>query len=125
VNDRNLIEEADRARARAYVPYSGISVGASVETNNGEVFSACNVENASYGLTICAERAAVSAAVAAGHTKITKVAIVAENLEEPVPCGACLQVMSEFNVKRVIVGKPDGSFEAYELRELLPRPFKL
>jgi cytidine deaminase len=100
-------------------------VGACVETESGEVFCGCNVENASYGLTICAERAAIFAAVAAGHTRMKQVAIVADGMAKPAPCGACLQVMNEFGVKKVIVGKPDGSYDAYDLASLLPHPFRL
>lgn len=125
MDDKALVAEAAEARKNAYAPYSKTRVGACVETESGEMFSACNVENASFGLTICAERAAIFEAVARGHTRVKKVAIVAEGLTDPVPCGACLQVMDEFGVERVIVGKPDGSYDAYEFKSLLPRPFSL
>jgi cytidine deaminase len=125
VDDSDLIEQAARAREHAHAPYSGVRVGASVLTESGEVFSACNVENASYGLTICAERAAIFAAVARGHKKVRKLAIVAEGMDSPMPCGACLQVMEEFGVEQVLIGGKDGSVETYEMRKLLPRPFRL
>jgi cytidine deaminase len=125
VDDRRLIEEASKAREHAYARYSGIKVGASVLTESGDVFSACNVENASYGLTICAERAALFAAVAAGHRKVKKLAIVAEGMDSPMPCGACLQVMQEFGVEEVLVAAADGGVETYEMSSLLPRPFTL
>ncbi|MFH1311633.1 MAG: cytidine deaminase [Candidatus Eisenbacteria bacterium] len=125
MDDRHLIELAGEAREHAYAPYSGVKVGAAVLTGSGDVYSASNVENASYGLTICAERAALFAAVAAGHRKITKLAIVAEGMESPMPCGACLQVMKEFEVEAVIIAGPDGKVETYELSSLLPRPFRL
>lgn len=125
MHDEGLVAEAAKARVNAYAPYSGAKVGACIETGSGEVFCACNVENASYGLTICAERAAIFAAVARGHKVIRTVAVVAEGLEDPMPCGACLQVMQEFGVKRVLVGKPDGTYEVYEFAALLPRPFHL
>jgi cytidine deaminase len=125
LDEKDLIELAAGARQHAYAPYSGVTVGACVETEGGQVYSACNVENASYGLTMCAERAAIFAAVAAGHRRLKTVAIVTQGLSSPMPCGACLQVMEEFGVERVLVGKPDGSFEGYALGELLPRPFKL
>jgi cytidine deaminase len=125
LDDKTLVAEAAAARANAYAPYSGAAVGACVETESGEVFCACNVENASYGLTICAERAAICEAVARGHTAIKKVAIVAEGLADPMPCGACLQVMQEFGVETVLVGDVDGSFEKYEFAALLPKPFRL
>lgn len=125
MDDRDLIEEAAGAREHAYAPYSGAKVGASVLTESGEVFTACNVENASYGLTMCAERAAIFAAVARGHRKVTKVAIVAEGMDSPMPCGACLQVMEEFGVEKVLVAGRDGEIETHEMNTLLPKPFRL
>jgi cytidine deaminase len=125
MDDATLVAEAAKACVNAYAPYSGVKVGACVETESGEIFCASNVENASYGLTICAERAAIFQAVAGGHTAIDKVAIVAEGMADPMPCGACRQVMQEFGVKRVLVGRPDGSYQAYEFAALLPRPFSL
>ena len=122
---RILIEEASKALSEAYAPYSGFKVGASVLTRGGEVFRGCNVENASFGLTICAERAAIFAAVGAGHRKIKQVVIVGEGPQQPVPCGACLQVMSEFGVELVTVGVSGKDFNTYDLKELLPRPFRL
>jgi cytidine deaminase len=124
-NDEMLVEAASEALQRAYAPYSGIRVGASVLTDSGEVLSACNVENASYGLTICAERAAIFAAVAAGHTRLKTLAVVADGMDRPLPCGACLQVMNEFGIDRVIVGKLRAAAETYDLKDLLPRPFRL
>jgi cytidine deaminase len=125
VDDKGLVAEAAEARKNAYAPYSKARVGACVMTASGETFRACNVENASYGLTICAERAAIFEAVARGHTSLKKVAIVAEGLTDPAPCGACLQVMSEFGVESVIIGRPNGSYDTYEFKSLLPRPFRL
>jgi cytidine deaminase len=125
MDDKHLIEQATKAREHAYAPYSKVNVGASVLTEGGDVFSACNVENASYGLTICAERAAIFAAVAAGHRRIKKLAIAAGGMESPMPCGACLQVMEEFGVEEVLIAAADGEVETYKLRSLLPRPFKL
>ena len=125
MDDRDLIEEAAGAREHAYAPYSGAKVGASVLTESGEVFTACNVENASYGLTVCAERAAIFAAVARGHRKMTKVAIVAEGMDSPMPCGACLQEMEVFGVEEVLVAGKDGEIETYKMKTLLPKPFRL
>jgi cytidine deaminase len=125
VDDSALVAQAARARVNAYAPYSGIKVGACVETDSGEVFCAANVENASYGLTICAERAAIFEAVGRGHTAIEKVAVVAEGMDDPMPCGACRQVMQEFGVKRVLVGRPDGSYRTYDFTSLLPKPFSI
>jgi cytidine deaminase len=125
VDDEKLVERATEALQAAYAPYSGVRVGASVLTDSGEVLSGCNVENGSYGLTICAERAAIFAAVAAGHRKMKTVAVVADGMDNPLPCGACLQVMEEFGVERVIVSVPGREPATYGLRDLLPRPFKL
>jgi cytidine deaminase len=126
VDDCELIREASEALQKAYAPYSGFRVGACVLTSGGETYSACNVENSSLGLTICAERAAIAAAVAKGHRKIDKVVVVSEKAEKPpFPCGACLQVMSEFGVETVIVGTLGRSFKSYGLADLLPRPFRL
>ena len=125
MDDAGLIREAAGARRNAHAPYSGAKVGACVETAEGETYCACNVENASYGLTICAERAAIFAAVAAGRKRIVKVAVSADGQKNPLPCGACLQVMREFGVERVLIDRGDGKFDSYEFRELLPLPFDL
>jgi cytidine deaminase len=125
VDEKDLVAEAMKAKRNAYAPYSGARVGACVETREGGVFCACNVENASYGLTICAERAAIFAAVAQGHTVMKKLAIAAEGLADPMPCGACLQVMKEFGVETVIVAGSEGAYESYKLDSLLPHPFGL
>jgi len=125
VDEKTILAEAAKAQQHAYAPYSGVRVGACVETASGDTFCGCNVENASYGLTICAERAAIFAAIAAGHTRMKQVAIVAEGMAKAAPCRACLQVMNEFGVEKVLVANPDGSFETYELASLLPHPFRL
>jgi len=91
---QNLEQAAAAARHRAFAPYSNFQVGAAVLTASGEVFAGCNVENASYGLTICAERAAVCAAVTAGQTQIVAIAVVTRGGHAP--CGACRQVLAEF-----------------------------
>jgi cytidine deaminase len=125
MDDSELIQIASGALAGAYAPYSKFRVGASVLAEGGEVSTGCNVENASFGLTICAERAAIFAAVGRGVRKIEKVVIVGEKADHPpYPCGACLQVMAEFGVKTVIVGTMGGPFKTYSYAELLPRPFK-
>lgn len=116
----DLIAVAWGARERAYAPYSNFKVGAALLSADGQVFQGCNVENISYGLTICAERVAIGAAVAQGVTKFDKVAVVA-NTKEPVsPCGACRQVLAEFGVKTIILANKQGSVE-FTLEELLPR----
>ena len=126
MEDSELIQVASEALGAAYAPYSKFRVGAAVLTHEGEVYSGCNIENASFGLTICAERAALFAAAGRGRRKIDKVVIVGEKADRPpYPCGACLQVMSEFGVRTVIVGTMGGPFKTYEFAELLPRPFRL
>ena len=125
MEDSELIQMASEALAHAYAPYSKYRVGACASTPEGRAFSGCNVENSSFGLTICAERAAIFAAVGQGHKKIDRVVIVGEKADRsPYPCGACLQVMSEFAVRTVIVGTLGGAFKTYDLGDLLPRPFK-
>lgn len=121
-----LAESARQASQRAYVPYSKFPVGAAVLDDRGQVYSAGNVENASYGLSICAERAAVFAAVAAGATRIEAVAIYTPTSSPATPCGACRQVMREFadDLQVVIACRAEG-LTRYRLSELLPHAFHL
>jgi len=116
----DLIAVAWEVRERAYAPYSNFKVGAALLSADGQVFQGCNVENISYGLTICAERVAIGAAVAQGVTKFVKVAVVADTKEPVSPCGACRQVLAEFGVKTIILANKQGSV-AFSLEELLPR----
>jgi len=119
-----LIEAARAARANAHAPYSEFFVGSALETEDGAIFSGCNVENASYGLTICAERIAVGKAVAAGHRKFRRVVVMAESKASP--CGACRQVLSEFGDLEIVMVTPDGTVtHSRRLEELLPDQFKL
>jgi cytidine deaminase len=123
-----LLTEARSARSCAFVPYSQFRVGAAVITSDGDVVSGCNVENASYGLTICAERVAIFSAVARGARKIAALAVTTDASTEGVqgdkmPCGACRQVMSQFmDPDAVIIVDGLGRFQ---LRDLLPHPFRL
>lgn len=123
--DEQLIKVAALARERAYAPYSKYKVGAAIRTKRGKIHSAANVENASYGLTVCAERCAVFAAVAAGDTKdYDAIAIVIDGPELPSPCGPCRQVLWEFSPDtRVLLGTTGGLRAATTLRELLPDAF--
>lgn len=121
---RALIDAATAVRQRAYAPFSRFRVGAALETASGEIFVGCNVENSSYGLTICAERIAVGAAIAAGHDTFTRV-VVASNGKAS-PCGACRQFLAEFGDLEVIMVDPEGTItHAHALSVLLPEQFKL
>ncbi len=122
----DLIAAAAEVRENAYAPYSGYKVGATLLTESGKVFRGCNVENASYGLTICAERNAIIGAVASGERKFKQLVIVAEG-STPFPCGACLQVISEFAPKlRVTISDVSGKKRTnYTLDELMPKQFNL
>lgn len=126
---RDLIDAARAARENAYAPYSGFKVGAVVLSASGKVYSGCNVENASYGLTICAERVAIAKAVSEGETTILAVAIVAGEHNPASPCGACLQVMAEFapdaEPLTIITSSSDGAVKVRELSDYLPDPFTL
>lgn len=115
-----LLEEAWAAREMAYAPYSKFAVGAALLAADGRVFRGCNVENLSFGLTNCAERVAIGAAVAAGVREFVMVAVVADTAVPISPCGACRQVMAEFGVPRVILANRGERLE-FGLGELLPR----
>lgn len=123
--DEQLVKVASLARQRAYAPYSGYKVGAAIRTKRNKLYSGANVENASYGLTICAERCAVFAAVAAGDVAgYDAVAVVIDDVVLPSPCGACRQVLYEFAPDmRVILATTGGLRKATTLRELLPDAF--
>lgn len=115
-----LVEEAWRVREHAHAPYSRFFVGAALLADDGRVFLGCNVENLSYGLTNCAERVAIGAAVAAGVTRFLGVAVVADTAVPISPCGACRQVLAEFRVPRVLLANRSERLE-FSLEELLPR----
>lgn len=121
-----LLAIATEAREHAYAPYSNdFKVGAAVLTEDGSIFSGCNIENASYGATICAERVAVFKAVCDGHRKIRALAVIADDLQPIAPCGMCLQVISEFGQDAdVIMANTKGDVELTNMKKLLPRNFK-
>lgn len=122
-----LIKLAEEASKNAYVPYSKFPVGACILTENDKIFTGCNFENASYGLTICAERNAVGSAIAAGERKFKAIAIFSPNMQNCTPCGACRQVLAEFQSDKgldVITLCSDG-IRVHTINELLPEGFVL
>ena len=121
----NYIDEANLLLERAYVPYSKFPVAALLIDNNGKKYKGINVENASYGLTLCAERNAITTAITGGMKKI-KLLVITGNTPEPIsPCGACRQVIREFSDKDtvIILANKDGKYESTSLEKLLPYSF--
>jgi cytidine deaminase len=122
--DEDLIKVAALQRQRAHAPYSKYKVGAAIRTKRNKVHAGANVENASYGLTVCAERTAVFAAINSGDRELDAIAIVIDGERLPSPCGACRQVLAEFAPSmRVILATTGGLRKATTLAELLPDPF--
>lgn len=122
---QNLIESARQAAENAYAPYSGFKVGAALLTETNKIFTGCNVENASYGLTMCAERTALFKAVSAGERRFSEMVIYTDTEQPFYPCGACRQVLSEFcpELEITIIWKTGQ--ERLNLGVLLPNQFKL
>jgi len=118
-----LVEAASRARAAAYAPYSGFAVGAAVLTDDGSIFTGANVENASYGLSVCAERHAIGTAVGNGHRSLVALAVVTSTTPPSSPCGACRQVITEFGPMAVILANLEGARIVTGSEELLPMAF--
>ena len=119
-----LVAAARRARRRAIAPYSGFAVGAALETADGVVVTGCNIENATYGLTICAERVAMFTALAAGHRRFTRIAVVADTAEPTPPCGPCRQILWEFAGDiEVVLANLRRRTGRHRLSDLLPMPF--
>lgn len=129
MDNKELIKKALAVREKSYSPYSKFKVGACLEAENGSIYCGCNIENASYSVTNCAERTAFFEAVSQGITKFQKIAIVGgqDKVNEYCPpCGVCRQVMMEFcdpDIFEIILGKEDLSYQVYTLRELLPLGF--
>ena len=130
VNEREmqkLMIEAVNAQAKAYAPYSGVKVGAAIAASDGRIFHGANIENASVGLTICAERVAIINALMAGCVKWKALVITFDGAKPSPPCGACCQFLAEFNSGDLIIdwGPDKESSEVTRLADLLPRPFNL
>ncbi|MCH7759898.1 cytidine deaminase [candidate division TA06 bacterium] len=121
-----LLEAAEAVRERAYCPYSGFQVGSAILTEDGKVFIGCNVENRTFGLTVCAERVAVLSAVAEGHRKLAALVAITDTAPPSPPCGQCLEVMTEFGHPDlpVLLANIQGESKEYRLRDLLPHPFE-
>lgn len=119
-----LLKAALRAREFAFAPFSNFKVGAAVEATDGTIYTGCNVENATYGLTLCAERVAIFKAISEGARKFTRIAVAADTDTLTPPCGACRQILWEFcgNAELTLVNL-QGKTELFRLRDLFPRPF--
>jgi cytidine deaminase len=123
-NDAALIEAALRARDNAHAPFSSFKVGAAIEDDAGRIHTGCNVENATYGLTVCAERVAVWKAISEGAREFRCIAIAADTDVLTPPCGACRQILWEFcGDIELLLTNPRGRTESLRLRDLFPRPF--
>ncbi|HTM44326.1 MAG TPA: cytidine deaminase [Polyangiaceae bacterium] len=118
-----LIDEARRVRDNAYAPYSGFKVGAAVRGKSGAIYRGCNVENASYGATICAERNAVAALVAAGESEIAAIAIYTDDPQLTMPCGICRQVIVEFGKDAQVITANTSASKQIAIGDLLPDAF--
>ena len=121
--DKKLLAEAKRVRDFAYCPYSKFAVGAAVLGASGEIYGGCNVENAAYSVTNCAERTAIYNAVSAGEEDILALAVVTESSPPATPCGACRQVVAEFRIPRILIANLAGEEKEMTLSELLPDAF--
>ncbi|MEQ1763554.1 MAG: cytidine deaminase [Pyrinomonadaceae bacterium] len=122
--EQELIDAAADVRTRAFAPYSNFKVGAAVETEDGDIYTGCNVESASYGLTVCAERVAIWKGISRGVTKFGRIAVVVDTEELTPPCGVCRQIIWEFcGDVPVILANLHGKTETIQMGELLPRAF--
>lgn len=126
---QNLVQKAIDARKNSYSPYSNFKVGAALLTSENELYTGTNIENASYGLTVCAERTALLKAVSEGSVKFTALAVACDtdSFNDAYPCGACRQVMAEFldDAADIIVSINTGEYRVHTMKELLPYAFKL
>jgi cytidine deaminase len=119
-----LVAAARAARERAVADFSGFKVGAAIETSDGVVVTGCNIENATYGLTVCAERVAIFKALSEGHRKFTRIVVVADSPSPTPPCGACRQIIWEFcGDISVVLANPTAVTAMLRMKDLLPLPF--
>jgi cytidine deaminase len=124
VDFAKLIEAARGAREKAFAPFSGFKVGAAVETREGRVFTGCNVENASYGLTMCAERVAIFKAISEGEREFARICVIGDAETLTPPCGACRQIIWEFcGDAEIILANLAGDVKTFQMSELLPEAF--
>jgi cytidine deaminase len=126
VGEEDLLAAASAVREHAYAPFSRFPVGAAIRTDDGRVFVGANVENSTYSATVCAERAAVAAAVAAGARRVTACAVVADHVPPARPCGVCLQTLAEFAGPEtpIVLQNLSGEVASLRLGDLLPQPFR-
>lgn len=123
MTDRELVARAAEFRSRAYAPYSGFAVGAALLGRSGRIYGGVNVENAAYPVGICAERAAIAAAVTSGERAFKALAVIADSPEACAPCGMCRQMLMEFPIERIILANTAGSLRVLTPEELLPLAF--
>lgn len=124
MDNNELVKFAKTAKENAYAPYSGFRVGAALLDKFGNVHTGCNIENASFGATNCAERTAIFKAVSQGFHNFEAIAVASDSKDLIFPCGICRQVIAEFGIQRIIVSRDDGTFVEYKLEDILPFAFK-
>ena len=121
---KELIELAQKAKEKAYAPYSGFKVGACLAASSGRLYTGCNIENASYGATVCAERTAVFKAVSEGEREFEAMALVSDAGKPVLPCGLCRQVLAEFSSKMLVISAVNANeYRIFSLKEILPEAF--
>lgn len=125
MTEKELIDEAKRALTYAYVPYSNFQVGAALLTKGGKVYTGCNIENASFGATICAERTAIAKAISEGEREFEKIAVVSSSNEHTYPCGICRQVLAEFMPDGDVIFDNGKETLILSVKDLLPYKFEL